>query len=66
MSWLRNWFGTSSKSRPSARRGKARLSLEALEDRTVPTVVFQPHFSGTAVDPGSSNYDWGLSGSRYR
>ncbi|HZY87293.1 MAG TPA: hypothetical protein VFE78_20830 [Gemmataceae bacterium] len=34
-----------------ARKGRVRLALEALEDRAVPTVVFTPQFSGTAVTP---------------
>src|SRR6516164_1097690 len=37
----------------SVRRRKTLLQLEQLEDRTVPTVVFQPHFSGERVTTGS-------------
>jgi hypothetical protein len=62
MNWLRTWFGTPSTSRPSARRREMHLTLQVLEDRTVPTVVFQPNFSGTTVTSDSSAYQYSLSG----
>jgi hypothetical protein len=47
---LRSFRTTSSATRPApARKNRARLSLEALETREVPTVGFTPHFSGTGV-----------------
>jgi hypothetical protein len=52
--WLRSALRTIAPGagRPSpARKHRARLALEALEDRAVPTVAFIPHFSGTTLAP---------------
>src|SRR5436309_3042356 len=57
MNSLRNWlrpFSARSANRLPA--GRARLGLETLEDRQVPTVVFQPHFAGTAETSTASDY----------
>jgi hypothetical protein len=52
MKWLRNLLRTPPTTRPAPR--KARPRLEVLEDRTVPTVLIQPHFSGTHETSSSS------------
>jgi hypothetical protein len=48
--WLRQTLRTSPTRRgPAAkRRSRVGLGVETLEDRTVPTILFTPHFSGTA------------------
>jgi hypothetical protein len=40
LSWIRRWFGKHPSSTSSRRLGRARLQVEALEDRQVPTVSF--------------------------
>ena len=37
------------------RRKSARLSVETMESRQVPTVVFRPHFGEESIAPGSQN-----------
>jgi hypothetical protein len=56
--WLKplgkKWLAGPSKS-GAPRRQRARLRVEALEDRWCPTVLFEPHFAGEALIPGTSN-----------
>src|SRR5262245_36282722 len=40
---------------PARKRRQSRLELEALEDRTVPTIVFTPQSGGDVIAPGSTN-----------
>jgi hypothetical protein len=53
--WLRSSLRRSTRSRrpAPARRNRASLQLESLEDRCVPTIAFTPHFSGTTLAPPS-------------
>jgi hypothetical protein len=57
MKWHSGWFRFIPTSRPAKARRTA-LHVEALEDRTVPTVVVQPHFAGTTLTstPAASQY----------
>jgi len=55
---LRNLCGgrPARRGRPSpVRSRKARLQIEALEERAVPTVVFMPHFGAETLAAGSTN-----------
>jgi hypothetical protein len=49
-SWFKN--AGAARRRSTAKKQTARLTVEALEDRLVPTVVFQPHFAGESVVSG--------------
>jgi len=57
LNWFRGRPGTKPARRPppARKRHKARLQLEELEDRTVPTIVFSPKFGIETIAPGSTN-----------
>lgn len=52
MSPLRSWF---SRKQPRRKVAPVRLGLESLENRLVPTVVFNPQFGAESIAPGSTN-----------
>jgi hypothetical protein len=45
----------SSRSESLKKRRRAHLQLEPLEDRLVPTIVFNPVFGSESIAPGSTN-----------
>jgi hypothetical protein len=56
---LKDWFGGKRSSRAGGKHSarparRVRLELEALEDRTVPTVVFAPQYGAEQVIPSPS------------
>jgi hypothetical protein len=51
---LTDWF-RSNPHRPTRVVRRARLGLESLEERAVPTIVFSPNFGAQTISPGSTN-----------
>jgi hypothetical protein len=52
---FRTWFGRAEKGthRPIKSR-RTRLTVESLEDRVVPTILFEPHLAGESLVPGTT------------